>query len=819
MRQIILCTLLFCSTTGKINVSANCTVCNYGDLVMNNCEVHLVNNYSNFQVLCNLYVATSIFENADRRISGLKMKIMYKSSTTISVTSNDQSKKNVNLTVVRTEAETVWSKRNNFIFYSINDTNCATDETYTESLKLSVRYDGLTSVGDISYNPICILKEIKNQISNSNDVKVTSCIDRITTLDIAKIQLEIFILINCELQNSKYASVSSSNVCECNRQVTNICHLSWVLKSLRIMFSADNINVINKKKFFSKMSELKVEDVDLHGNSLKYFHNALIPQIRTLEKLDLSWCEINAISSWAFIGLSNLTYLNLAGNSLSDIPRAILNMTRLQTLNLSFNFPTKPYYGDAFHLQIDRLVQLQSLKVIDISRMKMKIDNSKPQVFPMENMQSLNASGTSINSFPDIFTEIFPYLEEIILSDNSFTSQSVASLIESKWSQLKLLDLSHQYNAGIREVNLNRMLSNCPQLKFLNLVNNSISTISNVSNVLHRSFNLNLSSNNIEFWTNEMFHMNYSQQPFVIDLSNNNINEVSLAMLKDFDKFSSVYLSGNPFNCSKCQLQSFQRWLKGQSVDSKVRNIKCTYPSTFADYMVTEVNFDSYECLNKVVYWMLNAVIPTIVTAISIIAIVYLLFRFHWHFRYCFYMSKTNFKILRQNNVELNTLSNHHWDAFISYCADDNDWVVQHLIQSLEDTEPKLHLCLHERDFLIGDSIVNNVIQCIDVSRKSVFLLTNKFLKSQWCQWELQIAQHKLFEDKTDVLVLIVLEDLVVSEIPLLLKKLMATKTYLKWPNSNNDIEIKIFWTRMRQFIGPCHCTQRLIEEHNNQIH
>ena len=44
----------------------------------------------------------------------------------------------------------------------------------------------------------------------------------------------------------------------------------------------------------------------------------------------------------------------------------------------------------------------------------------------------------------------------------------------------------------------------------------------------------------------------------------------------------------------------------------------------------------------------------------------------------------------------------HLYDVFISYSQEQHDWVTQQLIPELEDKNPKLRVCIHERDFKVG---------------------------------------------------------------------------------------------------------------------
>lgn len=85
---------------------------------------------------------------------------------------------------------------------------------------------------------------------------------------------------------------------------------------------------------------------------------------------------------------------------------------------------------------------------------------------------------------------------------------------------------------------------------------------------------------------------------------------------------------------------------------------------------------------------------------------------------------------------------NYVYDVFVSYCDKDRDWVLDHLIPNMEKRS-EVTICLHERDFQVGLSILENIIQCMDQSRCLLLVISESFLKSNWCSFEMHLAQHR----------------------------------------------------------------------------
>lgn len=98
----------------------------------------------------------------------------------------------------------------------------------------------------------------------------------------------------------------------------------------------------------------------------------------------------------------------------------------------------------------------------------------------------------------------------------------------------------------------------------------------------------------------------------------------------------------------------------------------------------------------------------------------------------------------------------------------------------------------------MGLSILENIIGSIDSSRNIILVLSKAFLKSQWCQYEMHLAQHRLLEKGRDQLILILLENIPLVKRPKTLRYLMMTKTYIEWPgNTKSPKEIELFWSRL----------------------
>lgn len=219
----------------------------------------------------------------------------------------------------------------------------------------------------------------------------------------------------------------------------------------------------------------------------------------------------------------------------------------------------------------------------------------------------------------------------------------------------------------------------------------------------------------------------------------------------------------------------------------------------------------TYMTMSKVVIMTLSTSIPTVLITSLLL---FLLYWKWWYIRYFFVLCK-NSAILtfmddydggketivrRKSNNSSASVDIFLYDIFVSYSDLNRDWVLNELIPNIEKRE-SINVCLHERDFQIGFGILENIVSCMDRSRCLLLLISKNFLQSQWCQFEMNLAQHRLLETRRENLIMVLLEDIPVKKQPKILKYLMRTKTYIKWPDQGSESEKQLFWKRLKKSI------------------
>ncbi|KAK3602706.1 hypothetical protein CHS0354_017148 [Potamilus streckersoni] len=142
---------------------------------------------------------------------------------------------------------------------------------------------------------------------------------------------------------------------------------------------------------------------------------------------------------------------------------------------------------------------------------------------------------------------------------------------------------------------------------------------------------------------------------------------------------------------------------------------------------------------------------------------------------------------------------NKKWDAFISYKSHEIDeaFVVRTLYPKLEK-ELGFKLCLHFRDFVPGESIVNNIINAVENSRRTIIILSPRYLESEFTQFEYQKAQHEMLKKKHRIIP-VLLEDIshIRGKMDKNLESIIDTVTYIEWPGEENAKRADKFWKRV----------------------
>ena len=383
--------------------------------------------------------------------------------------------------------------------------------------------------------------------------------------------------------------------------------------------------------------------------------------------------------------------------------------------------------------------------------------------------------------YPNVLKYSCQYFDKLFLANNrlgSHLANDKNGEIFGSCHELTLLDLSNN-DINFIPVNFFRNLS---QLRYLNLSSNSL-------RVIHMS---------IAHMTNLIYLDLYSN---IVQYFDKRFREVVNSLTTQID------LSENPLVCD-CQTAQFIYWIERQSDKfSKFKKYSCLFQAEAkTQYSLTSFRFLStiivpqlaVECSSK--DWLRYSIIGLLaITLIFCIAI--FTYRHRWEIKFCllqFNYRKRNYIRLLQQQEELR----YEYAAFVSYDSEDRDWVENNIVRELETAECRLFL--YRSEFQLGQPIEANIMRALNVSRKTILVLSPRFVTSQWCLFEARMAFQKCIDTGIDSIIPIILEPIDDNDMPTEVRRYLTDYIYLQWPQNSTD-EQQEFWDKLRRELDTFH--------------
>ncbi|XP_036057018.1 toll-like receptor 1 [Onychomys torridus] len=378
-------------------------------------------------------------------------------------------------------------------------------------------------------------------------------------------------------------------------------------------------------------------------------------------------------------------------------------------------------------------------------------------------------------------------LQELDISQNSLSYGGGGSLCS--WTQsLLVLNLS----SNMLTDSVFRCLP--PKVKVLDLHNNRIMSIPKDVTHLQALQELNVASNSLT----DLPGCGAFSSLSVLVIEHNLVSHPSADFFQSCQKIRSITAGNNPFQCT-CELREFVKnmgQVSGEVVEGWPDLYTCDSPASARGTPLQDFHMSPLSC-NTVL--LIVTIGVTLLVLAAIVAFLCLCFDLPWYLRMVFQWTQTRHRARNTPVEELQRDFQFH--AFVSYSGHDSAWVKNELLPNLE--KDGIRVCLHERNFVPGKSIVENIIHFIEKSYKSIFVLSPHFIQSEWCHYELCFAHHNLFHEGSDNLILILLEPIPQYSIPSnyhKLKTLMARRTYLEWPTEKS--KHGLFWANLRAAIN-----------------
>ena len=503
---------------------------------------------------------------------------------------------------------------------------------------------------------------------------------------------------------------------------------------------------------------------------------------------------------------SHLKRLDLRKNQIKyiDQNQFCSHVSNLECLDLSDN--AMDLSGES---PCPSLPHLKTLRIADNTHNMAIIFPALCQMSP--DLQEIDISGHQTNAILFNGGKYCTRLENLYLSRTYITTDYIdgtpwPGLNELHLNQLRYIDL--EFVTSIKQV---MVAFYSPALTRLDVSSNQIENIDteDVTFLTNLTY-LNLANNKLTSVDNLQYLTNIE----TLILSGNVISVIPESFLSrrgDGDALKELDLRNNAFLC-ECPVEAFRQWILADTdtllvmkvMDERprpVRDYQCFSPESMKGLSITEIG--DLDCRSALwLYLTISISIGFIVVLMTILAV-----RYRLHIQYKLFLMFNRRRRLANyiNNdyedddeEELNDENGiPRFDAYVAIHDEDEDWADDELLPNIEGGDERFRLCLRTRDVPAGHLQINAVSMCIQRSRKSLMILTPRFVEDSWCYFQLNMAHQRMLEEGRDVLILLILEDIPNARMTLILRQLFCKVRTLKWPN--DAYGQGLFWQRLRE--------------------
>lgn len=520
--------------------------------------------------------------------------------------------------------------------------------------------------------------------------------------------------------------------------------------------------------------------LDVSRNNIFFLHSRFL-NLKELRCLNLSGNAMSqSLNGSEFTNLTNLQYLDFSFNRLDLLyPTAFQELKNLVILDISHN--NHYFESEGLTHMLNFTKNLKHLKILLMNNNKISTStNTELESESLErlefrdnrldmlwrdgdtryvnyfkkliNLTVLDISHNNLNSLlPQVFSGMPDKLSELYLKNNKLKSFAWGKL--QLLRSLQVLDLS-----GNSLSTVPRMLSDC--------------TTSLKKFILHKNQIQKLSPNFLK----DAFNLKY------LDLSYNHIQYIEESSFPDdvVKQMDMLLLHKNRFLCT-CNATWFVTWLNKTTVTIPMlgTDVTCANPGAQRGHPVVSV--DLLACQHPFLSIILHTLMTSLVVSFVTLSISSHLFM--WDVWYIYYFCRAKLKgygrLYSQGAV---------YDACVIYDKEDpavSEWVVKEMCAHLEDCRDRpLKLCLEERDWIPGCPLIDNLSQSIHRSKRTVFILTKKYIKGGNFKTAFYMAHQRLMDEKNDVIVLIFLEKVPCNSKYLRLRKRLYKRSVLEWPTN-----------------------------------
>ncbi|XP_072202989.1 uncharacterized protein [Excalfactoria chinensis] len=499
------------------------------------------------------------------------------------------------------------------------------------------------------------------------------------------------------------------------------------------------------------LTELRLDNnllTDLYSNSFAH--------LCSLRTLNLRNNHVSVLFAGVFQGLSKLQTLDLGGNNLRHLaPQSLQGLPKLRRLYLDRNRLLE--VSSSVFAPVQTTLGVLDLRANNLQYISQWLRKPPPfcNLSKLYDLKLQAQQPYGLKMLPHHFFQGLVELQRLSLSQNML--RSIPPDVFEDLGKLRSLTLADSNN-GIHDLP-DGIFRNLGNLQFLDLENVGLHSL-----------------------TLEVFG-NLSKLR-VLRLARNELKTFNDSVANQLPSLRYLDLRKCPLSCT-CD----NTWLKGWLNNSRVQVV---YPYNYtcgSQHNAYIHSFDTHVCFLDLGLYLFAGTAPAVLLLLLVPVVyhhTYWKLKYHWYLLRCW----VNQRWRREEKRYL-------YDSFVSYNSADESWVLQKLVPELE--RGAFRLCLHHRDFQPGRSIIDNIVDAVYNSRKTVCVVSRNYLRSEWCSLEVQLASYRLLDERRDILVLVLLGDVADAELSAYhrMRRVLLQRTYLRWPL--DPPAQPLFWARLKR--------------------
>ncbi|XP_043856861.1 toll-like receptor 9 [Dromiciops gliroides] len=543
--------------------------------------------------------------------------------------------------------------------------------------------------------------------------------------------------------------------------------------------------------------------LDLSQNNLITIQPEMFDQLSALECLRLSSNSITqAVNGSQFSRLTNLWLLDLSHNKLDlYYSGSFTELPKLKALDLSYNSQSFRAHGIGHNLSF--VGHLPSLRYLSLAHNQ--IYTRVSQKLFSNSLVALDFSGNLLSSMwaeGNLYLQFFQGLSKLLwldLSQNKLRTlpdQALDNLPKS----LRLLWAKDNHITFFNWSSLHFL----PSLQVLDLSGNRLGRLATGhipgSTRLHT---LNLSRNGIDYIAQGFFAP--ATKLRVLNLYGNALKTLDRGWFGGLAPFlEELNIGDNPLHC-ECDATFLDFLLEIQaSVPGLTNEVVCGSPFPLQGKSVFMQ--DLRLCLDVRLACICFAV--SLMGTLLTLAMPTLQRLFGWDLWYIFHLGLAwlPWRVWQKRKASAQF---YDYDAFVVFDKAQEavaDWVYNELRVRMEEGKgrgkgrPRFRLCLEDRDWLPGKSLIENLWDSVYNSRKTLFVLSSRGPGvsqpvSGLLRATFHLAQQRLLDDKQDVVVLVILNRAARKSRYVRLRQRLCRQTVLFWPQQPSGQDS--FWVQL----------------------